>query len=68
MKFEKCFKEKFGPAQRPEKTLNDLWTDADIPRGILKKPQHKIKDREEWLNRRETALSVWNIKEKDKSI
>ncbi len=67
MKFEEWFKERWGPEPHPEKTFNDSWINADLAKEKLKKAENKIKDREEWLSRREAALSAWNIKEKDKS-
>ena len=62
MKFEEWFKEKYGQGLHPEKTLNDLWTDADILIAMLNKEERKTIDREEWLNRKEAVLSAWDIK------
>lgn len=66
MKFDDWFAAQFGPEPHPKSSLNDLWNEADHFRRLLRIAEQKVKDREQWIDRRKAALYAWQIGEKEK--
>ncbi len=66
MTFDEWANKQFGKEPHPGKSLLELWQEVDNLNRLLRLTEQRVRDRENWRDKRNAAMYAWNIKDKDK--
>lgn len=64
--FDKWFKEQFGKEPYAKTSILETYEQRDRTKDNLARVEGIIREKEQWLDRRNAALYAWNLKDKDK--